>query len=74
LPFGELLTEMERTGFKVDMEYLKEIQMIAEKDKINFESKFLEWVHKIQEDAHEFNPSSSHQMQQLLFAPFNKKG
>lgn len=27
----------------------------------------------MQEDAHEFNASSSHQMQQLLFAPFNKK-
>jgi len=33
---------------------------VAEKDKINYESKFLEWVHKVQEDAHEFNASSSH--------------
>ncbi len=51
LPFGELLTDMERTGFTVDIEYLKDIQMIAEKDKIEYESKFLEWVHSIQDDA-----------------------
>lgn len=25
LPFGELLTDMERTGFTVDIEYLKDI-------------------------------------------------
>lgn len=37
LPFGELLTDMERTGIKVDVEYLKEIQMMAEKDKIEYE-------------------------------------
>jgi len=34
LPFGELLTDLERTGFKVDVEYLKEIELMAERDKI----------------------------------------
>lgn len=33
----------------------------------------MQWVHSIQEDAQEFNPSSVQQLQQLLFAPFNKK-
>ncbi len=37
LPFGELLTDMERRGFKIDTDYLKEIEMIAMKDKINYE-------------------------------------
>lgn len=60
LPFGEVLTDMEREGFKVDVEYLKHIQMVAEKDKIEYESKFLEWVHKNQTDAQEFNPNSAH--------------
>jgi DNA polymerase I len=59
LPFGELLTDLERTGFKIDVEYLKEIELMAERDKILHEQKFLDWVHKIQEDAHEFNPSSA---------------
>eukprot|EP00347_Sterkiella_histriomuscorum_P005807 403355195 len=72
--FGEVLTDMEREGIKIDVEYLKEIQLIAEKDKSQYEEKFLEWVYKIQEDAKEFNPASAHQIQQLLFAPFNKRG
>ena len=33
----------------------------------------MQWVHSIQDDAQEFNPSSVQQLQQLLFAPFNKK-
>jgi DNA polymerase-1 len=37
LPFGELLTDMERVGFKVDTNYLKEIELTAEKDKIEYE-------------------------------------
>ncbi len=59
LPFGELLTDMERTGFRVDVDYLKEIELLAQKDKIEYEQKFLQWVHKIQTDAQEFNPSSA---------------
>ena len=72
LPLGEILTEMERVGIKVDVEYLKKIEMEATKDKIEYESRFLDWVHKVQEDASEFNPSSAQQMQQLLYAPFTK--
>lgn len=60
LPFGELLTDMERVGIMIDVEYLREIQMIAEKDKKEYEQKFLDWVFKVQEDASEFNPSSAH--------------
>jgi DNA polymerase I len=34
LPFGELLTDMERAGFRIDVDYLKEIELMAERDKI----------------------------------------
>lgn len=74
LPFGELLTDIERRGISVNVDYLKQIQLTAEKDKINFEEAFLQWVYKVQPDCSEFNPNSVQQMQQLLFAPFNKKG
>ena len=37
LPFGELLTDMERVGFKIDVGYLKEIELTAERDKIEYE-------------------------------------
>lgn len=31
-PFGEILTEMERTGFKIDGDYLRKCELIAKKD------------------------------------------
>lgn len=63
---------MERNGFKIDLMHLKEIELEATRDKDMYETEFLEWVYSTQEDAKEFNPSSTQQMQQLLFAPFNK--
>ena len=70
LPFGELLTEIEREGIKIDLMHLKNIQLQAEKDCAMHEKKFLQWVYSIQEDAKEFNPNSTQQMQHLLFAPY----
>jgi DNA polymerase-1 len=32
-PFGELLTDMERNGFKIDTNYLKRSELKAENDK-----------------------------------------
>jgi DNA polymerase-1 len=62
LPFGELLTDMERRGIKVNVDYLKQIQLTAEKDKRNYEEAFLQWVYKVQPDCSEFNPNSVQQM------------
>jgi DNA polymerase-1 len=59
LPFGELLTDMERTGIKVDTAHLKRIQLTAERDKQHFEDSFLQWVYANQNDGTEFNASSS---------------
>lgn len=44
LPFGELLTDMEQTGFLINVDYLKKIQLTAEKDGKEYENKFLQWV------------------------------
>jgi DNA polymerase-1 len=72
LPFGEMLTDMERNGIKVNKEYLKKIQQEAEKDLERYAAKFMEFVKMTQEDAEEFNPSSVQQLQQLLFAPYKR--
>ena len=37
LPFGELLTTMERNGIRVNVDHLKQIQLIAEKDQKIYE-------------------------------------
>lgn len=44
LPFGELLTDMERVGIAVDVEYLREMQLRALKDKTEKEDLFTQWV------------------------------
>lgn len=62
LPFGELLTDMERIGFRIDVNHLKDIEMKAEKEKKEYEEIFLKWVYKLQEDAKDFNPSSPQQL------------
>jgi DNA polymerase-1 len=31
-PFGEILTDMERTGFQIDKEYLRQCELVAMKD------------------------------------------
>lgn len=77
LDFGEMLTDLERNGIKIDIEYLKEIQKKAEDHLMCCKLQFLEWVKTTQNHPYinEFNPNSSQQLQQLFFAPFkrNKK-
>jgi DNA polymerase-1 len=72
LPFGDLLTDMEREGIMIDVDRLKQKQIEAENDRNKHEEAFINWVQSIQPNAKGFNPSSTQQMQQLLFAPFNK--
>jgi DNA polymerase-1 len=72
-PFGELMTDMERVGIKIDVGYLKNIQIQAENDIKNHEKKFIEWVQSEQPEAREFNPGSTAQLQQLLFAPCKRR-
>jgi DNA polymerase-1 len=71
-PFGELLTDMERRGLKIDLPHLRRIQTEAENERNAHLIKFLSWVNTVAPNTREFNPSSPAQMQQLLFAPFYK--
>jgi DNA polymerase I len=72
-PFGELMTDMERNGIKIDVEYLRKIQESAESDIKQAEQNFIRWVRSIQPEALEFNPGSTAQMQQLLFGPCKRR-
>lgn len=47
--------------------------MNAETDLKQHENKFLEWVHSLDPNLVGFNPGSTQQVQQLLFAPCYKK-
>ena len=73
LPFGEVLTEIERNGIRVNRGQLENSKVSAEKTVKELKEKVRECVLKLQPDCIEFNPSSVQQMQQLLFAPFTRK-
>ncbi|CAM9558280.1 unnamed protein product [Pylaiella littoralis] len=68
VPFGELLTDMERTGIYVEAEgYLKDVEVRAREDKKKAEETFLSWVKRIQPGTESLNTSSGTQIQTLLF-------
>ncbi|KAA8499682.1 DNA polymerase I A, chloroplastic/mitochondrial [Porphyridium purpureum] len=71
-PFGALLTDMERTGFYVQKEWLQHIQAEAESEKTRLQGEFVSWAQsKIGGSEYwMFNPDSKVQLQQLLFAPY----
>jgi len=57
-PFGELLTDMEHQGIKIDRKYLEKCELEAIKEQEEHKNKFLQWVYSTQEDASDFNASS----------------
>jgi DNA polymerase-1 len=75
LPFGELLTDMEREGVKIDMEHIKKIKDMAVKDSEHKKTTFMEFIKTVVNDPNWdlFNLSSGRQMQQLLHAPMTIK-
>ncbi len=73
LPFGEMLTDMERLGFKVDVELLKVADSAADKDRIALEDSFRNWAESKSVGAQYMNVHSDRQKQQLLFAPCRNK-
>ena len=66
--FGELLTDMERAGFKVNREHLRNAQTQAEADQKAANLYFRKWASRYCEDAQHMNLSSGAQIRQLLFA------
>lgn len=67
VPFGEMLTDMERVGFAVDLPLLraKEAEAVASRDAL--EDKFRRWAAARCPDARYMNVHSDRQLQQLLF-------
>lgn len=73
LPLGELLTEMEREGMLVDQDHMKNIELAANNDKFRFINEFKSWALSIDSNLNSFNPDSNAQLQQFLYAPFEKQ-
>lgn len=70
LPFGEMLTDMEREGIYVRRaDYLPVILANAERDKAKLEHQFIEWVSGIHPNGKYMNACSEQQKQHLFFAP-----
>jgi DNA polymerase-1 len=74
LPFGEMLTDMERVGIHVRRnDYLPSLRVRAEADRVECEEKFLAWARKVKPECQYMNSSSEQQKQQLFFAPVDEK-
>lgn len=69
IPFGNMLIDMERTGFKVNLESLRKAQASAERDRDILEDMFRDWASKHCADARYMNVNSGKQKQHLFFAP-----
>ena len=68
VPFGELLTDMERNGIKVSArEMLPEAERRAKEDSRALEFTFREWAASYVPEAWFMNPSSGTQIQTLFF-------
>lgn len=77
LPFGSILTDIERTGFKVDVHWLRRAQFKANEDRLELEGKFRAWAETKSKDARYMNVNSDAQKQFFFFAPYKnekKKG
>lgn len=69
--FGEVLTDMERNGIKVDTNgHLKQAEQAARAERDRLENMFLEWAKDYCTESKHINIASSAQMQQLLFGEY----
>ena len=69
VPFGELLTDMERNGVRIDLPYLRNIEAQARVEMDKSEKRFRDWAKTHCTDCEYMNIGSDKQIQQLLFAP-----
>lgn len=74
-PFGEVLTNIEREGIKLDMQHMKAIETAAKTDLKQKEEYFINFLKQFQtgQNIDHFNPSSNLQLQQLFYAPYEIK-
>jgi hypothetical protein len=69
--FGELLTDMERNGIKVDTQHhLRQAEIQARYERDKYEKMFLEWASTYCKDGKFINIASTSQIQQLLFGHY----
>lgn len=69
--FGELLTDMERNGIKVDTQkHLRNAEIQARQERDKYEKMFLEWASAYCIDGRFINIASTSQIQQLLFGHY----
>ena len=74
VPFGELLTDMERTGVYMNVDRLKAAEQLAVQHIENHAQEFMDWASQYCPDAKYMNVQSDLQKRHLLFAPsFNAK-
>ena len=72
--FGELLTDMEAAGVKVDTDgHLKNAEMLAREERIRLEKHFIDWATSYCPDAVDMNLASTAQMQQFFFGQYENK-
>jgi hypothetical protein len=69
--FGELLTDMERNGIKLDTTgHLKKAEQAARLERQRMEDMFIEWATQYCTEIKHINIASPAQMQQLLFGEY----
>lgn len=68
-PFGQLLTDVERRGFKVDVRRLQHAAERAAADQLRLEDCFRDWAKTHSPDAAYMNLHSDLQKQHFFFAP-----
>ncbi len=69
--FGELLTDMERNGIKVDTKnHLRQAEIRAREERSKMEQMFMDWAHEKCSQAQYLNIASTAQLQQLLFGHY----
>ena len=73
VPFGAVLTDMERIGFKIDIARLQDAQRVAEADRQRYTAMFREWAARYCADAIHMNAESENQKRQFFFAPVRNK-
>ena len=74
LPFGDLLTEMESAGIKVDTDgHLKAAEARAREEREKMLTTFMKWVAQYCPESQYINTASSVQMQQLFFGHYENE-